>query len=176
MSEEQYCCFWGHRRINESENLKSAMCNIVSDLIENKGINTFLFGSRSQFNSLCYEIVSYLKELYPHIKRIYVRAEYANINEDYRKYLLEKYEDTYYPEKIRNSGRAVYVERNRYMIDRCSVCVVYYKNDYSPLMCKRGKTDMERNRFKSGTKIAYDYALKKGRIIINIAENSLGVD
>ena len=36
-----------------------------------------------------------LKIKHPEIKRIYVRAEFPVIGEDYRKYLLESYEETY---------------------------------------------------------------------------------
>lgn len=163
------CCFFGHRAIDESEELKIEISRIVSDLIENKGVNTFFFGSKSRFNSLCYEIVSDLKNLFPHIKRIYVRAEYPNINEEYRKYLLKRYEDTYYPEEIKNSGRASYVKRNQHMINRCSVCTIYYKENYSPLRRKNAKKTLGENQPKSGTKIAYDYAVKKDKIIVNVA-------
>ncbi|MBQ7097098.1 MAG: DUF1273 family protein [Clostridia bacterium] len=155
--------------------MKNDIRRIVSDLIENKGVTTFFFGSKSRFNSLCYEIVSELKELYPHIKRIYVRAEYPNINEEYRKYLSERYEEAYYPEEIENSGRAVYVKRNQHMINRCSVCVVYYKENYSPLRRKNTKKDLGEYQPKSGTKIAYNYAVKKEKKIINVVfKNELG--
>ena len=143
------CCFFGHREIEESEELRRKLCGIIEDLIVNKSVDTFLFGSKSRFNSLCLETVSRLKEKYPHVKRVYVRAEYPFINEEYKDYLLESYEDTYYPEKIINSGKAAYVERNCEMIDKSRFCVVYCSETWT----------LE-NR-KSGTKIALDYAVKK---------------
>lgn len=162
------CCFLGHREIVESENLKSRIYNILTELIEIKGIDTFFFGSKSQFDRLCYMIVSDLKEIFPHIKRIYVRAEFSDINDDYMKYLLERYENTYYPEKIRNSGRAAYVERNQQMIDQCSVCVIYYKEDYLPPKRKTSKGCLTDYQPKSGTRIAYEYAVQKKKTIINV--------
>lgn len=162
------CCFLGHREIDENENLKAEIRSIVSDLIENKGIDTFFFGSRSDFNSLCHSIVSDLKENYPHIRRVYVRAEYSDINDDYRDYLLESYEDTYYPEKIRNSGRASYVERNQQLINQCSVCIVYYNENYLPPRRRNSKRDLTDYQPKSGTRIAYEYAVKKKKTIINV--------
>ena len=162
------CCFLGHREIDESENLKAEIRSIVSNLIENKGVDTFFFGSRSAFDSLCHLIVSDLKEIYPHIKRIYIRAEYSDINDDYRNYLLESYEDTYYPERIRNSGRASYVERNQQMINLCSVCVVYYNENYLPPRRRNSKRDLTDYQPKSGTHIAYDYAIKKKKTVINV--------
>lgn len=68
------CCFFGHRKINETEELKTALYEVIEKLIVEKRVNTFLFGSKSQFDSLCLEIVTKIKEKHPYIKRIYVRA------------------------------------------------------------------------------------------------------
>ena len=106
------CCFFGHREINETDELKSELYEIIEDLITSKNVDTFLFGSKNMFDDLCYEIVTQIKENRPNIKRIYVRAEYPDINEQYEKFLLKLYEETYFPEKIRKSGKAVYVKRN----------------------------------------------------------------
>lgn len=154
--KENTCCFFGHRKINETDKLKSRLYEIIEKLIEEQNVDTFLFGSKSQFNDLCLELVTALKEKHPHVKRVYVRAEYPYINDDYKKYLLEKYEDTYYPKRALNSGRAVYVERNFEMIDKSRFCIVYYDEQIAPT-----------NR-KSGTKIALDYALKQECQIINV--------
>jgi len=156
---EKTCCFFGHRRINETEELKSKLSREIEKLIVEKQVDTFLFGSKSQFDSLCLELVTEIKQKYPHIKRIYVRAEYPYISEQYKSYLLESYEETYYPEQIIGSGRAAYVMRNYEMIEKSKFCIIYY-NELSRL------TDS-----KSGTKIAFDYALKKAKHIINIIKN-----
>lgn len=154
--KENTCCFFGHRKINETDGLKSNLYEIIEKLITKQNVDTFLFGSKSQFNDLCLKLVSDLKEKHPHVKRIYVRAEYPYINDDYKKYLLEKYEDTYFPERALNSGRAVYVERNFEMIDKSRFCIVYYDEQNAP------------TKRKSGTKIALDYALKQECQIINV--------
>ena len=116
--KDKTCCFFGHRKINETEELKSKLIEIIEKLIVDEKVDKFLFGSKSRFNSLCLEVVTEIKEKYPHIKRIYVRAEYPDINEQYTHYLLESYEGPYYPEHIRSSGRAAYVERNYEMINK----------------------------------------------------------
>ena len=156
MSIKNTACFFGHRTINETEELKSKLIEIIEKLIVDKNVDTFLLGSKSRFDSLCLELVTELKEKYPHIKRIYVRAEYPDINEQYTNYLLESYEDTYYPDHIRSSGRAVYVERNYEMIDKSHYCIVYYDKLGAP------------TTRKSGTKIALDYAIKKCKNIIRV--------
>ncbi len=153
---ENTCCFFGHRDINETEELKSKLVEIIEKLIVDENVDTFLFGSKSDFNNLCLELVTGIKEKYPHVKRIYVRAEYPDIDERYTNYLLERYDDTYYPERIRNSGRASYVERNYEMINKSKFCIIYYDEQYAP------------TTRKSGTKIALDYAIKKRKNIISV--------
>ena len=155
--KDKTCCFFGHRNISETEDLKSKLIEIIEKLIVEEKVDTFLFGSKSRFNSFCLEAMAEIKEKYPHIKRVYVRAEYPYISEHYKDYLLESYEDTYYPEKIVNSGRASYVERNYEMIDNSHYCIVYYDEPCAP------------TTRKSGTKIALDYAIKKEKRITNIA-------
>lgn len=162
------CCFFGHRKIAEADKLEARILAAVEDLILNKKVDTFLFGSKSQFDELCLKSVTALKEKYPHIKRIYVRAEFAQINDDYKKYLLEHYEDTYYPQKMIGAGKAAYVERNQEMIDNSSFCVVYYDESYMPPRRKNSRRDLTDYQPKSGTKMAYDYAVKHNLEIINV--------
>ena len=150
------CCFIGHREINESEELKKQLREVIEKLIGEEKVYTFLFGSKSRFDSLCLELVTETKEKYPHIKRVYVRAEYPYISEKYKKYLLESYDDTYYPEKIKGAGKAAYVKRNCEMIKQSRICVFYYDKSYNPAT---------RN---SGTKMALDYALKHKKTIIRV--------
>lgn len=162
------CCFFGHRKIDETPELIEKLKKTVENLIKNKDVNTFLFGSKSQFDDLCYKTVTKPKEKYPQIKRVYVRAVYADIDDNYENYLLESYEETYYPKKIRGAGKAAYVERNQEMINKSSFCVVYYDENYAPPRRKNSKRDLTDYQPKSGTKIAYDYAVKKKCEIINI--------
>ena len=160
------CCFFGHRKIIETDNLRDKLYIIVENLIQNEKITDFLFGSKSSFDDLCYEIVTKLKRKYPYIKRIYVRAEFPYINDDYKSYLLESYEETYYPERALNAGKTVYVERNFEMIEKSRFCIIYYNENYLPLRRKNSKRDLIDYRPKSGTKIAYEYAKKLNKEII----------
>ena len=155
--DEKTCCFFGHRKIEVTPELKKMLCHIVESLILNEKVDTFLFGSKSEFDNLCHEVVTGLKEKYPHIRRIYVRAEFQYINDDYVDYLLDIYDGTYYPKRVERAGRASYVQRNREMIDKSKLCIAYYKGSY---VSSKGK---------SGTKIAYEYAMRKKKKIINLA-------
>ena len=74
MSKEHTCCFFGHKNIEVTDELIKKLEKIIEELITDKNVDTFLFGSKSQFNSLCLTVVTKLKEKHPHIRRIYVRA------------------------------------------------------------------------------------------------------
>lgn len=162
------CCFIGHRKIHKTSRLIDDLHTAIVDLIVNKGVCNFLFGSRSEFDALCLEIVSELKIEYPHIRRIYVRAEYPYIDDDYKAYLLKRYEGTYYPKHIENSGKLAYVERNIEMINNSGYCIFYYDETYIPPRIRKSSRDLADYQPKSGTKKAYKYAIEENKSVLNM--------
>lgn len=115
--------FIGHRKIQNCEILATRLKETIIRLIDNKQVDTFLFGSRSAFDDLCLETITEIQQIRPHIKRIYIRASYPYIDNDYEAYLLKFYDATYFPDKIEKAGKAAYVERNEYMIDKADFCI-----------------------------------------------------
>ena len=159
MKNTKSACFIGHRTIPKTQETEQKIYNTIEKLITTKQVNTFYFGSKSQFNDLCYEQVTKLKKIYPHIKRIYLRAEYPVISKDYEDYLLEQYEETEFPQTVLGAGKVSYIKRNYEMINRSDFCVIYYDKTFAPA-----------NR-TSGTELALDYAVKKQKQVINLAQN-----
>lgn len=153
--------FIGHRKVKSSFELKAILEKEIVSLIENEGADTFLFGSKSEFDDICYGVVTNLRKKYPQLKRIYVRAEYEFIEEEYYEYLLSLYEETFFPTEVSGAGAKAYVVRNALMIDESECVIFYYDSKCEPI----GR--------KSGTKIAYNYALKKKKRIINVAAIAL---
>lgn len=100
-----------------TNDLKERLSEQIENLITNEKVDTFLFGSKSEFDDLCYDVVSQLKMEFPHIKRVYVRAAFADISDDYIDYLLKYYEETYYPEKLRGGRESI-------------ICRAKPRNDY----------------------------------------------
>ena len=62
---------------------------------------------------------------------------------------------------MENAGRDSYVERNQEMINHIKFCVAYYDENYLPPRRKNSRNDLFDYQPKSGTKVAYDYAVKK---------------
>ena len=172
------CCFIGHRNVKKTTELKEILINTVRWLITEKGVNKFLFGSKSNFDDFCQEVVKELREEYPHIRRVYVRMYYPELGEPYIGYILRDFEDTYMPERIENAGVARYVERNQEMINASDYCIFYYNPHYQPPKRKYSKRDVCEYQPKSGTQVAYDYAYQRKRggkelTIINVCEGNL---
>ena len=160
--------FIGHRKIQNSELLTEQIKRTVLNLIDEKQVDTFLFGSRSDFNDLCLDAVNAIKVLRPNIKRVYVRAEYAYIDNDYEEYLLRTYDDTYIPKNVEKAGKAAYVVRNYHMIDKADICVFYYDENYRPPIKPATGKRIFALQPNSGTKAAYDYAVSKKKEILNL--------
>ena len=125
-------------------------------LIVDCNVKTFLFGSRSAFNRICYEVLTELKDTYD-ICRIYVRAEYPIISEEYKNYLNTLYEDSYFFDDKLLTGKLNYIKRNQVLIDKSDFCLFFYDKNYV--------SELKGN---SGTALAYNYAVQRKKTIINI--------
>lgn len=143
MQKYKICSFFGHRKIDITEELKQKVKEVIEDLIVNHNVLTFLFGSRSDFDYLCHLVVTKLKEKYPNIKRISytcrsetctLESERAYWEEIYSHLKKEKVALLGVEEEVEHktkytSGRASYVERNQAMINDSVYCVFYYNEN-----------------------------------------------
>ncbi len=171
------CCFIGHRKITDKELVFVAVKRTVQRLILEKGVKTFHFGSKSEFDDICHLVVSELQNKYPDIVRINYncKSEYpvkpnekADLQENLRRLLkkdirLKDYESSKISNRTINAGKASYVERNQDMIDDSDYCVFFYTQEYG----------LTQDGTSSGTKLAYDYAVRKKKTILNIADTPL---
>ena len=180
--EIKSCCFIGHRKIPDDVNIENAVREIVEKLIVEENVTVFNFGSRSEFDTLCHSVVTDLKEKYKHIKRRAFtcrseactleseREHWEEIHSHFEKrevHLLGVEEEVEHKTKY-DSGRASYVERNYAMVDDSDFCIFYYNEEYQPQRRKESKRSIGTYQPKSGTKIAYKYAVQKKKKIINI--------
>lgn len=169
--ENLVCSFFGHRKIELTDNLKQKVKDCVNHLIINYNVQTFLFGSRSNFNDFCHSIVTELKQKYPNVKRIFytcksegcvLESEKQERENIYSKLLKQEihllgFEEEFEHETKYVAGKASYIERNQAMINDSNFCVFYYNKNYVPP-----------TKTNSSTKKAYEYATKKKKRIINL--------
>lgn len=180
--ESLTCSFFGHRKVEITEELKQKVREATENLIVKHNVLTFFFGSHSDFDYLCHLVVTQLKEEYPNIKRIAYtcksetcileceRQKWENIYShlEKRKVQLLGVEEEFEHKTKFSSGRANYIERNKAMIDDSDYCVFYYDENYLPQLRKYSKQSACYYQPKSGTKLAYLYAKQKRKIIINL--------
>ena len=178
------CCFIGHRKIIETQELKQRLQKTIENLIKENNVKTFIFGSRSEFDFLCHKIVSNLMNIHPIIERVVYtcKSELAVLKED--KAELEQIFSNAFKQNITlceyekeiehktkfTSGKASYIERNKAMIDDSDFCIFYYDKNYKPQKRRLKISDVFEYQPNSGTALAYKYATSKKKNIINLFE------
>ena len=151
------CCILGHRDFEKTREIELSVKNVVTELIEKEKVTEFLFGSRSKFIDFCYDIITEYKKAYPYLMRVFVRAEYPIIDDDYQNYLKNIYEDSYYYSEKLQKNKFSYIKRNQVMIDKSDFCLFYFNDNY-----------VTKTKTQSGTRLAYEYAIKKNKEIFNV--------
>lgn len=173
------CSFFGHRKIEQTAELIKKLDNLLETLIVQKGVTTFLFGSRSEFDTLCHKRVTLLQEKYPHIQRIMYpcRSEYVvkkgekeRLEKGLKELLkqevtLQDYDGAVVLDRVMRAGKASYIERNQEMITASEYCVFYYNPQYQPPKRKYSKCDLVEYQAKSGTGLAFAYAKGKKNLL-----------
>ena len=163
---EHSVCFIGHRKINDTPELRERLQGILLELVETGTVN-FIFGDHSAFDDLCYELVTELKEKHPKIKRINFRKDYEDADDYTMQFLIKGYEESICPKGVGSAGRASYVERNQAMIRESDVCIFYYDENYRPARRRTSRHDLTDYQPKSGTALAYRYSESQNKTIIN---------
>lgn len=150
-------CFTGHRFIRKSNALMipTRLKGVLEDLI-GKGARRFRAGGAMGFDTVAALCILELKEKYPEIKLELVlpcRDQSASWNE---------YEKQVYNYILSQANSVEYItdayanwcmhERNRRLVNESQVCIAYLTESHG------------------GTAYTFNYALKKGLEVINIAE------
>lgn len=161
-------CFFGHRDTLQTVELRQEVRETVECLIVEKGVDTFLFGSRSKFDELCHMVVTELKEKYPYIQRIAYLCRHesgclvgAGMEEKRRikefagrDVYIREFEEIKKSDRVNSAGRACYVERNQWMVDDSEYVLLYF------------------DKQEGGTMTVYKYAKTQNKCIFNIVYDS----
>ena len=181
---EKTVSFFGHRNADLTTEQTAKLTSVIEDLIVNKAVKNFLFGSRSDFDFICHQVVTDLKQKYPEIQRKCYTCRHETCTLESEREYWEKVHSWYekkevtllgVEEEIEHktkwvSGKASYVERNQAMIDDSDYCIFYYDTNYLPEIRRHSSRYIGVYQPKSGTALAYAYAKRKKKILINILE------
>lgn len=165
------CCFIGHRNAEITDNLIDLIYSTAENLILNHDVTQFNFGSKSTFNDICHMVVTELKNKYANLTRTAycTKSEYACLESEREEQektiskIIKKeirllgFEKRITPEILLKSGKASYIKRNEIMINDSDYCIFYYnENEY------------RNSNVQSGTELAYKYAIKQNKIVVNL--------
>ena len=150
MNEEKICSFFGHRDVEITDELLAKTTAEIEKSVD-FGCRIFYFGGFSDFDALCYQIVTKLKEQTPEIKRVFCvpLEKYIRKNAPYFK--REDYDEIIYLQPTLEGWYKSIYFRNCAMIDNSDLiifCVEERKN--------------------SGAYKTYEYAQKKRKFSINV--------
>lgn len=158
--DNKTCSVFGHSNIKVTDKLKRELYLLFENLVLKENVSIFFFGGFSDFDEICYCVISKLKLKYNHIKRVFVCDDYKYIfRPQKRPYWLdaERYEElTYFEMQYNGFYKRIYF-RNCEIINN-SDYVVFYVNHTN----------------QSGAYKAMQYALKNKKKIFNICDNIKG--
>ena len=138
------CAFLGNANIWDEKQPAEKIMQIAVDLISHKHVDTFLVGTKGDFEILTHKIVEQVKNIYPGIKIMLVLA-YAQDLEKCR----YSFNDIYYPTKSETGfKRWSIAKRNEWIIEQTDYIITcnYYKGrafNYCQKARQKGKEIIE---------------------------------
>ena len=147
MGNSKICSFFGHRDITISDELYAATATEIAKAVD-FGCRIFYFGGFGDFDDLCHQIVSRLKDERPELalQRIYCVSQERYLYKNVRYFKRENYENIIYLCPAFDGWYKSIYFRNCAMIDASDV-VIFYAEE----------------RENSGAYKAYRYAKKKNK-------------
>ena len=142
------CTFFGHRHTPDS--VRKVLINTITELIENRGVDTFYVGNHGGYDCMVRSVLKELKDKYSHICYSVVLAHMPR-----EKYEFEyrDFSDMMYPEGLETVPKRFAIsKRNEWMVNNSDIVVAYVIGSIG------------------GAAQFVDYARRKKKEIINLAD------
>ena len=156
---EKTCSCFGHSDVDITDDLIARTRIEIGKAIEDS-VRIFLFGGRSDFDDLCYDLVTEKKNDNPqlNIKRVFCFALDKQLRKPPRWYVPKEYEALECPTKDFDYWYTAIYYRNLAMIDQSDLILFWVEE-----------------RENSGAYKTYRYAVKKHKRIVNLfTRNGVG--
>ena len=156
MEENKICSFFGHSNVEITDELiEFTKLEIINAI--NYGCRIFYFGGYSNFDSLCYQILSgiMLEKPQLNIKRVYCVPQEQFLRKKARYFNREDYDEVVYLQPRKTGWYRCIFFRNIAMIDG-SDYVIFYAEE----------------RERSGAYKTFSYAkTQKNKVVVNLFDN-----
>ena len=175
------CCFIDSGIVYINRRKETQIYDVLESIVVNDGVGTFIFGGRTTFADMCLDIVTALKNKYPHITRVrYICGnEAAVLQSKYDRYkgiympfegmsVYQAIVDKEYrvtPKSV--GGPDVYAERDMAMVDNSDICVFYY-SDERHMVSQYNRHEIAFCIEDVNCKNIYNHARQKHKKIINL--------
>ena len=149
---EKTCSCFGHFNVEISDELIARTEMEIDKAIED-GVRVFLFGGRSGFDDLCYDLVTKQRIAKPQLdlRRVFCFALDKQLRKPPRWFVKKEYEALECPAKAFDYWYTSIYYRNLAMIDQSDLVLFWVEE-----------------RKNSGAYKAYQYAVKKHKHIVNL--------
>lgn len=146
------CSVFGHSYVEITNDL-TERTRVEIDRAINDGVRIFLFGGRSDFDDLCYDIVTEKRNAEPqlNIKRVFCFALDKQLRKPPRWFVRKEYEALECPTKDFDYWYTAIYYRNLAMIDRSDLVLFWVEK-----------------RENSGAYKTYRYAVKRHKHFVNL--------
>lgn len=151
------CSFFGHRDIEITDDLYARTTAEILKSVD-FGCRIFYFGGYGEFDKLCYEIVSKIKEEMPklEIKRVYCVSQEKYLRKKVRYFSHNDYDEiVYLKPSFEGWYKSIYF-RNCAMIDESDIVIFYAEKRENSGAYKTYKY-AERKKDKQIVNLCYDY-------------------
>ncbi len=145
---DKIVCFAGHRESWHCLNIQKKLYSTLENLIL-QGYYIFYHGAHGDFDKLCLEILSLLKDVYPHLKIYKILTHYAYTKS--KNELPKIYEDSILPELESVYYKAKITKRNEWIIEHSDILISHIEHTIN-----------------SGAYNMYKYAQKLNKTIIEL--------
>lgn len=149
---EKTCSCFGHSDVEITDDLRARTRKEIDRAVDD-GVRIFLFGGRSDFDDLCYDLVTEKKNANPglDIKRVFCFALDDQLRKPPRWFIKKEYEALECPAKDFDYWYTAIYYRNLAMIDRSDLILFFVER-----------------RENSGAYKTYQYAVKKHKCFVNL--------
>lgn len=149
---EKVCSCFGHLDVDITDSLRERAKQEVEKAVAD-GVRIFMFGGRSDFDDLCYDLVTEVRQQQPElgIKRVFCFALDKQLRKPPRWFQRKEYEALECPLKDFDWWYTSIYYRNCAMIDQSDLLLFWVEQ-----------------RENSGAYKTYEYAVRKKKAIVNL--------
>lgn len=146
--------FIGHSFLYGCDGLNEKIVKTILEATKQNENITFYCGGYGDFDKLCAKACRDIKKVRPNCEIVFVTPYISESQQKKMKCFINLllYDSIIYPPLENVPPRFAIIKRNRWMIENCDLVIVYIERTFG------------------GAYKSFEYALKKGKKIINLAE------